>query len=210
MATFGQIKERIIAETKRDDLSDDLATQLATHFARACEYYADRKFWFNSLITTATTVAGTATVSVPATIRRVDRVTIPAYNIEVEEVTLNDLDDFVTQSLPEFYSYYNDSLRFWPIPDAVYTLNIYGIAQVAAPSADSDTSIWTGEAQDLIVNHTKMTLYRDQFRDPEGFQLAAGAVTDHLARLQRETARRLKAPLRPRMRSRRYSITTDR
>ena len=49
---------------------------------------------------------------------------------------------------------------------------------VAAPAVDGDDNEWTDEAQDLIVNHAKMTLCRDQFRDPEGVQLAMGAVTD--------------------------------
>ena len=62
----------------------------------------------------------------------------------------------------------------------------------------------------MIVNHAKMTLCRDQFRDAEGFQLAAGAVSDHLARMQRETGKRLKAPLRPRMGGRVYNINADR
>lgn len=209
MTTLSDLKTRIIAEMVRDDLSDDLAGQLLIHIQRACEYYADEKFWFNSLVASAVTVAGTQTVAVPSTMRRVDRVTIPAYTDELVEVTLNDLDIGTVQSVPRGYAYYNDTLKFYPIPDAVYTLELTGLSKVAAPAVDADTSIWTNEAQDLIVARTKMTLYRGQFRDPEGTQLALGEVQDVFNKLKRETARRLETKLRPRYASRRgFDINT--
>ena len=198
MATYAEIKTRIITELVREDLEDDLADQLTTHIARACEYYANQRFWFNDIVTTASTVASTATVAIPATVRRIDRVTIPANYTELIESTLTDLDDVdhPATARPERYSYYNDSIRLYPVPDAVYSLRIYGLAQIDAPEEDSDTNVWTDEAQDLIVAHTKMTLSRDQFRDPDGTQLFMGAVQDALTRLRRETAQRQRTQLR--------------
>lgn len=196
MATLTELKTRIIAETNREDLEDTLATQLQTHIARACEYYADTRFWFNAIATTATTTANTRTLAIPSGVRRIDRLTIPAYYRDIHEVTLEGLDDSDIYGVPDWYCYYNDSLRFYPIPDAAYTLGIYGLAQVDAPTGASDTNAWTNEAFDLICAHTRFTLYRDQFRDPDGAQLAKGAVADALARLQRETARRLETPRR--------------
>jgi hypothetical protein len=210
MTTLADLKTRIIAEMVRDDLSDDLAAQLLIHIQRACEYYADEKFWFNSIIASAVTVAGTATVNVPATMRRVDRVSIPAYYTDaLIEVTLIDLKSDTTQSLPRGYAYYNDALKFYPIPDAVYTLELTGLAQVAAPAVDADTSIWTNEAQDLIVARTKMTLYRGQFRDPEGTQLAIAEVQEVFNKLKRETAKRLETKLRVRTPTRGYNINYE-
>lgn len=198
MATYAELKTRIIAEMVRDDLSDDLADQLTTHIARACEYYANQRFWFNDIVTTVNTVASTATVAIPSTVRRIDRLTIPANYTELIESTLPDLDDVdhPATARPERYAYYNDYVRLYPVPDGVYTLRIYGIAQIAAPTSSSDTNVWTTEAQDLIVAHTKMTLSRDQFRDPDGTQLFMGAVQDALRRLQRETAQRQRTSLR--------------
>jgi hypothetical protein len=198
MATYAEMKTRIITEMSRDDLEDDLATQLTTHIARACEYYADRKFWFNSVVTTAATVASTETVAIPATVRRIDRLTIPASTVELIEATLAELDNIESTAggRPTHYAYYNDFIRLYPVPDAVYALKIYGLSQIAAPSEDADENAWTDEAYDLIVAHTKMTLYRGQFRDPEGTQLALAEVKDALDRLQRETAKRLVTTLR--------------
>lgn len=200
MATLGEMKTRIATEMVRDDLTGDLADQLALHISRACEYYANQRFWFNAVVATVNTAANTATVAIPATVRRIDRLTIPASYVEIKEATLPDIDDVasVTTGRPRLYAYYNDSLRLYPVPDAVYTLQVYGLAQIEAPAADGDTNVWTDEAQDLICAHVRMTLYRDQFRDPEGAKMAIGATQDALDRLQRETAQRLRTQLRPR------------
>lgn len=197
MATYAELKTRIVTEMVRSDLETTLATQLATHIARACEYFADERFWFNAAIATVNTTAGVQSVNVPASMRRVDRVSIPAYDTNLAEVILTALDDEDTQAIPSEYAYYNNQLYFTPIPDAVYSLRLVGLAQIDAPVNDNDQNVWTTEAQDLIVARAKMTLYRDQFRDPEGAQMALGATQEALDRLKRETARRLETPLRP-------------
>lgn len=209
MATLADLKTRIITEMVRDELSDDLAAQMLVHIQKACRYYQNEKFWFNSIITSAVTVPSTATVSVPASMLRVDRVTIPAYYTELLEVTLGDLEYDTIESIPRGYAYYNDALKLYPIPDAVYTLELTGLAEVDAPAVDADTSIWTNDAGDLIVARTKMTLYRDQFRDPEGTQLAQADVQEVFAQLKRETARRLETRLRVRNPRRGYNINFE-
>jgi hypothetical protein len=196
MATLLDLKVRIAAELAKDDLEDELSALLATHIERACEFYADRKFWFNAIIASASTTANVATVAIPATVRLVERVTIPAYRRELQKWPLDDMCESTATGVPSRYAYYNDELRFDPIPAGIFPLNIYGIAQVGAPVDDDDENIWTNEAQDLIVGQTKATLCRDVYRDPDGTQLAIAQVQDVLGRTKRETAGRLKAPLR--------------
>lgn len=198
MATFADLKTRIRTEMVRTDLEDDLADTLALHITRACEYFADERFWFNAYVGTVSAVPGSQTLSVPATIRRVERVSIPALQVEVREVILSDFPDFIASAIPQVYAYDNDQLLFYPTPDMDYTLRITGTKQINAPVNDDDSNEWTNEAQDLIVARAKSTLYRDQFRDPEGVQMAMGATQEALDRLKRETARRLETPLRPR------------
>lgn len=213
MPTLADIKTRIATEMVRDDLLDDLAAQLLIHIQRACEFYSDERFWFNAIIdNTAATVAATDTVAVPSTVRRVDRVTIPASYQELREVQLDDIDPLSgsMSSIPYAYAYLNDTLKLYPIPDAVYALRITGLKQIDAPAVDADTSVWTNQAQDLIVGRAKYTLYRGQFRDEGGASLALAETTEALARLKRETARRLETPLRPNMAPRRrYNINSD-
>lgn len=211
MADLTALKLEIATELARDNIASggDLESTLLKHIQDACEYFSDTKFWFNSIVTSVNTVAGTQTVSIPSTVRIVERVTHPAHDTDLREVVIGALDDDSTQAAPCRYSYYNDSLRLYPIPDAIYTLNLYGIAAVAAPSSGTDSSIWTNQASRLIRARTKQTLCRGVFRDPEGAQLAQAEVSEELARLKRETARRLVAPLRA-PRAGRYNIIADR
>jgi len=200
MTNLTALKLEIATEMNRDDIAVGGETEatMVKHIQDACEYFADTKFWFNSLVTTVNTVAGTQTVAIPSGVRIVERVTLPAREIELQEVQIGELDDSAESSEPRMYAYYNDSLRLWPTPAGIYTLRIYGIASVAAPTIGADTSIWTNQASRLIRARTKQTLYRGVFRDAEGATLAAAEVIDELDRLNRETTRRLTSPLRAR------------
>ena len=211
MADLAALKLEIATELSKDNLESggEMESTLLKHIQDACEYFSDTKFWFNSIITTATTSAGVATVTIPSTVRIVERLTIPAYDTELRETVIGRIDDGTEQGLPCTYAYYNDTLKLSPVPDAVYTLNIYGIAAVAVPTTGTDSSIWTNQASRLIRARVKQTLCRGIFRDPEGATFSQAEVGDELARLKRETARRLVTPLRVPMVGR-YSITTDR
>jgi len=200
MATLAELKTRIQTEVNRDDLEDDLATILQQHIEAACEFFADEKFWFNSIVTTAATTPSTVTMTIPATVRRIERLTIPAQYTELREAVLPEFEqlDGGETGVPCVYAYYNDQIRLWPTPDAAYTLQFTGLAQVDAPETASETNIWTVQAFDLIVSRVKMTLARDVFRDPDGVTLYGAATAEILRRAKRETARRLETPLRSR------------
>lgn len=198
MADLAALKTRIIAEMIRDDLADTYATQLLTHIQRACEFYSDTRFWFNAIITTATATAGSDVLDIPSTVRRVQRVTIPAESTELSQVVLGEIDRLGDTSAgrPCAYAYLNDSLRFDRTADAAYVLQITGLAQIDAPAVDADSNAWTNEAQDLICYRAQETLYRHQFRAPQRSAEARLMVMEEFARLRRETAKRLAAPRR--------------
>lgn len=198
MVTWATQKARIADEMVRNDIAAGGAREhlLEKHYQDAVEYYANEKFWFNSIRTTVNTVSGTQTVTIPATVQTIERLTYPANNLELIETTMGELDDRTDGGSPEFYAYYNDQIYLWPKPDAIYTLGVYGIAKVAAPTTDTDDNIWTNEAAALIRAHTKMTLYRSVYRDPEGTQLAMAEAKDAYDTLKRETAKRLRTQLR--------------
>lgn len=198
MATLADIKTRIATEMVKDDLLDVLAAQLLLHIQRAVEFYADKRFWFNSIITTANTVGGSDAVTLPATVRAVGVLTIPALRSEVKPAQLDMLEEpgATETGVPRWYAYYGNQLKLQPVPDAAYALKIVGTAQAPVLTADADSNFWTNEAQDLIVARAKFTLYRSQYRDAEGAGLAAGEAAEALMHIQRETAKRNKVPLR--------------
>lgn len=189
MATYADLKARIVRETTRTDLLDELADALTEHIQDACDEFADRRFWFNQSIQSISTAANIN--SLPIAMRVIDRVAGP-YN-DLTPVTIDDMPDFgihPQSGLPTKYAYYNGALRFDVTPDAAYAVTVYGVAQASVLVNDGDTNFWTNEGLRLITAQTSMTLYRDQFRDPEGAALASQAVQSSLDKLIRETERR--------------------
>lgn len=211
MATYSALKERIAQEMERNDIASggESESMLDLHIGRACEFYADRKFWFNSIVTSASTIPSAQDVTIPAGVRIIERLTIPSYSMELKEVQIRQMVDFPTYAVPGFYAYLNNTIRLYPIPDAVYTLNIYGIAQIDAPTLPDDSNVWTNEAQDLIVGRVKKNLFRGVFRDPDGAGLAASEEAEEFNRMLQETSRRLETPARARAPGGRYNILTD-
>ena len=192
MATYADLKQRIAREMSRDDLLDDLLPTLEQHIYEACEEYASTRFWFNQSVVSVDTVADVNTVA--TAMRVVDRVAGPYVNL-----TPLMMDDMVhdgalgTQTgIPASFAYYDGGLTLYPTPDDAYGLTIYGVKQIEPPTDDADSNEWTNEAQGLISAHTRMTLYRDQFRDTEGAVMASAAVQEQKNRLRRETDRKLR------------------
>lgn len=196
MANYQDLKQQIVTDMNRDDLEDDLTAALDRHISSACRYFAAERFWFNAIVVTASTVAGNPLVAMPASVRTVERITIPASYIELLPLSMEQIDDSLGEGTPRYFTAYGDNIRLTPTPMGVFTLNVYGIAAIAAPTADSDESAWTNEAADLIAARTRMTLYRDVFRDLEGMASARNAMDEELLILKRETGVRMKAPLR--------------
>lgn len=200
MATLADLKRRVITDTSRDDLEDDLAALLLLRIQDACEFYADTRFWFNQTVVSISTVASTATVTIPTGVRIVDRIAGPYGDLAPTTLAdMPDRGDFPYSDLPWRYTYFDGELTFDPVPDAVYAMKIYGVLQIDPPEDDEDSNAWTNEAARLIAAHTKMLLYRGKFRDEAGAQLAMAELTDEKIRLKRETERRTRTRLAARL-----------
>lgn len=201
MATYADLKTRIVAEMNRLDLVDDpeTATLMAIHIGDAINEYADMRFWFNQSIQTVATTANVNEITLPTAMRIIDRLAGP-YG-DLTPVTLDQFPDYGTFAAdavgpPWQYTYLDGGvIRFNTIPAEAYAMTAYGIAEIPAPVNDADSSVWTNEMQGLISAHTRMTLSRDKFKDQVATGLAANAVQMHLAKLRRETDRRLRTRL---------------
>jgi hypothetical protein len=203
MATYAELKARIIRETNRDDLSDTLALSLTQAIKDAIEYYADQRFWFNEAILTSVTVLNNEYVSLPGTLalRKLDlfAITIGATQYTLRMQSLKQIEEWAkaiqTQGQPTNFAVYGatdiPTYRLWPRPNAVFPLTWIGVIDESTLSADSDTNSWTTYGYGLITARAKMLLYRDQFRDQEGAVIAANAEAQQLHKLKSETARRL-------------------
>lgn len=200
MADYVALKARIAGEMARDDLATDIPDMLDAHVHDACEEFASRPFWFNTIVVSATTVDGEQQLELPGTVRIVDRVAGPYGDLTA--VRVEDFPDYgilASNGTPLTFSYIDGGLRLDPVPDDAYSLTIYGIKQIDPPQVDADDNAWTNEAARLITAQVKFTLYRDVFSDAEGVSEAKGAVLDALAWMERETQRRTGARLAARL-----------
>jgi hypothetical protein len=193
MATYADLKTRLATEMVRDDLSGDLETQRDLAIARAIEFYQGERFWFNTGSGSAT--ATTSIVAMPVTMRIIDDVALSDGTL-LQKTKVRKLLGSPKSGTPTHWAEYAGGLYVWPTPGSSTALTLYGVRHIDAPTDDSDETVWTNEAYDLISAHSRFILYRDVFRDPEGAQLAKGAIDEALMRLRSETTRRSVAPLR--------------
>lgn len=202
MATLGDLKTRIITETNRDDLGDDLASTLSGIIAKSIDQYAAERWWFNELRTTSACVSANQYATLPTGFRVLDKLFLvvgnvnytlrPRQNLEIEALYTTPI-----SGQPTDYAVYGSQVRFWPTPNSAYPLIWELIADVTPAldyADDTSTNAWTNQGQDLICAEAKMRLYRDvlsaQTTDPR-YQLALQQREQAYSRLKGETTRRL-------------------
>lgn len=177
MSTFAEVKARIASEIKRTTLT----AEVAAHTLRAIEFYAKRRTWKNEGVATIDTVANTATRATPTGLRDIDRVAVVVNGTDyaltkvTREVMADRQGAAASAGQPVEYSWEGANLKFWPIPDAVYPVNIAGIFDDTALANDNDTNSWTTIGENLIVARAKHTICRDITIDIEMMTLAQRA-----------------------------------
>ncbi|MBV8839049.1 MAG: hypothetical protein JO000_21155 [Alphaproteobacteria bacterium] len=167
--TLGYMKDRIA-----DELGgrSDLASQIAVCVSDAIAVYQAHRFRFSESrdLCQFNTVAAqefyTATDNATiATLYLFDYVTVTLgvtnfalSRRQPEDVEL--LSQTGTQrGMPLVFSYYNEQLRLYPVPDAAYPMLVAGHMAIAAPSSDSATgNRWMLDAERLIRSRAKYEL----------------------------------------------------
>lgn len=191
MPALSVLKARIASELHRTDLSDDIAYAIAD----AVAHYKTRRFRFNQARSTFNVTSGTeryGTSVIPSDIVQVDvlSVTVNGRKYVLREWSNETMERIAsttnTYGQPTAWAWYADEIRFYPIPDATYTVTIQYHKSLAVPSADSSSNAWTNEAEELIRNAAMRRLCMGKLRDPEGAQLAGTYEGEALARLLKE------------------------
>lgn len=201
MATLGDMKTRIATEMVRDDLASGGENEsiLLNRIKEAVRHYTRENWWFLSTTTTATTTADQNYITRPTTIDIIQRVSIPAIGADLEKIDITEIErndePSVQTGQPCAFSEYGTQIRLWPVPNAVFTVKITGTTRLSELANNADTNVWTNEAQDLIVAHTKMALFRFPYRDEKGVQMALAEVQEALSALRRTNIDRLDMPV---------------
>jgi hypothetical protein len=192
MATLTQLYERIILDTNRDDMGSggELEQAKIDAVADAIETHAGEPFWFNRAAGAAATVAGIASVALPAGMRIASVVTWrgkPLRKVPLDKIQKAENSAAPVSGPPCLWAEDGSAIHLWPMPDAAYALTVSGIADLGVPAS---SNAWTQEGYRLILAEAKKILFRGPLRDPEGMQLAADAAREALSALRRETGRR--------------------
>ena len=104
----------------------------------------------------------------------------------MEDISINPYNNGV----PIDYCYYNEQLRFYPIPNAAYPINFLGTKTFAELSAVGDTNPWVNEAEELIRCRAEFILCRDTLKDAAGALAAASGAKEAYSSLKGETFKR--------------------
>lgn len=92
---------------------------------------------------------------------------------------------------PHNFALFNDQMRLYPTPDAIYVVRLYLSPARLDDITDSTTpSAWFSEAFDLIKAQAKYQFYKDILKDAEAATAARMDVDEQYRALIRETSRR--------------------
>lgn len=199
MTTLAVLKARITTELRRSDLASQIADAIAT----AISAYQGNNFWFNKKrSSTFVTVAAQEfyTSSDDADIGNIEKID---YLTLVNGGTVYTLTEMTghegemlaqvtaTSGQPLWFSFYDGSIRLYPVPDAVYTVRVGGTIKVAAPASDAEASNpWMIEGEALIRHRAKFEIGTHVLFDDKLSAAAATGVEDALTVLRIRTAQK--------------------
>lgn len=108
--------------------------------------------------------------------------------------------DLLTQSgtqrgQPQVFAYFQEKIRFYPVPDGIYSIIMGGHQLIAAPANDAEANNrWMVDAERLIRSRAKYELSLNYSIDfptlAETMHPEAGAAADAFTELKRTTAKR--------------------
>ena len=197
-STLAGLRTRIITESNRDDLSDELANALDQAIQDSITFYEAERWWWDEARTTSLCTINNEYISRPALSSIIDKPFLLVNNVRfrMTKRTMEYIEGLYTTPIsgqPTDFCEFGDQLRLWPTPNVAYTIIWLYLKDEAALdySVPTSANAWTAEGAPLIAARAKYLLMRDYFRDDAGAQRAMSQVTDAYNRLKGETNRRL-------------------
>ena len=150
----------LIAEIEDDIERADLGAQVAKAVDRAIRHYQPVRFFFNERSLTFQTAPGIDVYgrgdadAVPNLLAIDSAVLIESEQTAVlrrmPETEIERLDDPTGPSRPCAFSYFDRSIRLWPVPSGEWTIRLTAHVLLPAPALDQGNA-WTDEAGSLIA-----------------------------------------------------------
>lgn len=185
MATYADLQNRIADELGgRTDLLSPSPNMTFSPIQLAIQdsvsFWENERFYFNEYRTAGafSTVVGQEFYTASdwadiATIWHIDKLSVlisgnryfmvPRTEQWMEDISINPS----WSGQPVDYAYYNYQLRFYPIPNGVYPVNVLGTKKFTQLVNNADTNVWTNDAEPMIRATAKQYLYRDTILDDQ-------------------------------------------
>ena len=200
MTTLAIMKADIADDFSRTDLTSVIADAIT----KAITFYQPSNFWFNeSRSETFSTVASqprytkTDDTSIGQIIG-LDSLVITdgGQNRELKRIDPLEYELFVDNSAstgaPYSFTYYEQTIGLYPIPDIVYSIRMFGRIKKAAPATDAETdNVWMVEGYELIRSRAAADVAAVKVRDYEFAQFMTAKELREADRLRAETSKRI-------------------
>lgn len=199
--TLGYMKDRVDDELKR---SGTMTTRIEQCIRDAIRIYQPHRFRFSESrdVCQFNTVIGqefytTADNAAIASLYQFDYIAITIGSARFELQHLRPVDiELLTQSgtqqgQPQSFSYFNEKIRFYPVPSAAYPIIVSGHMNIAAPASDIEANNrWMTDGERLIRSRAKYELSLNYGVDfptmAQAMHPDSGAAADAYSELKRE------------------------
>jgi hypothetical protein len=162
------------------------------------DFYEPQNLWFNETTATGTLTVGSDVVPIPADFNHFlepNALVVEQNNVRYPLVKVSPLqyDSMYAAGtgLPRFFTYRNQGIQLYFIPDQAYPYRLYYNRSYADLSADSDSNDFTNYAERLIEYRTLAECYLNYRSDVEMGREYERKAQEELNRLVSQTRQRL-------------------
>lgn len=200
---WGDLKQAIINDVNRDDLTDIIIDHAESIIRRL-----QRDFFYATPITGYVTLvpsqaiydSAIQTTAIPPAaadphdIVKIDFIRLLLQDVwqwmpevEYERLLHADVNQPPVDSQPTVWAVRDAIFRVYPPPDQPYVLEISGNAKIPVPASDTDSNFWCENAADLVRFSTLAQVYAVRIHDDASYQRCALMAEQHRISLVRES-----------------------
>jgi hypothetical protein len=166
MATFIDMVTRIKDDFINESITD---AQVKAAIKTAIKNYDNSEFFFTEKQVSFNTIAsdewyGQSDLADIASLTRIVSATIGPYKRPLQSLDNSRIDELqsgINTGLPEWFSYFAQQIRLFPIPTSIETVNLSFFFKFSELSADTDTNAWMEEGEELIRQAAKRRIALD-------------------------------------------------
>ena len=181
--TYLQLRQQIVGDLNRDDLDvEPLSDSSVVHqYVKGRVNYYNKEFFYSAqfIDTSKSTADGNPWVNLPSGWQDIKLIRL-LYNgiwvsltrVPLTSILQKDTLNTPTKSLPAEYALYQNptggamAARFFPVPNAVYSVEFTMDKPPDAPSTDAEVSFWTTDAPTLIKASVCEKICRERINRP--------------------------------------------